>query len=40
MIGGKINIIEVPIWIIGCVIAYKTDLFKLDGAFGIGNKKV
>ncbi|MBP6889610.1 MAG: hypothetical protein KBC19_03420 [Candidatus Moranbacteria bacterium] len=36
---GEINTIEVPIWIIGVVVAYKIGLFKLDGTFGIGSKK-
>lgn len=40
LLGGKINIIEVPIWIIACIIAYKRGLFKLKGTFGMGNKKV
>ena len=40
VLGGGINIIEIPIWIIACVVAYKMGLFKLKGAFGMGNKKV
>lgn len=38
-LGGRINIIEVPIWIIAIIVAYKLDMFKLAGTFGMGNKK-
>lgn len=39
LLGGGINIMEVPIWIIGIVVAYKLDMFRLAGIFGINNKK-